>query len=539
MHWAQLTDDITDRVLVAHNIIVLIVAYPFIKILHELGHAYAVKRWGGEVHELGLMLLVFVPVPYVDASAASAFPNKWQRVLVGSAGIIVEVILASVALIVWTDVAEGLLRAIAFDIMVIGGVSTLIFNGNPLLRFDGYYVLSDFLEIPNLADRGRRYVGYLLMRYAFGVEDATSPATARGEAVWLFCFAIASFTYRLFVVSVIVFLIATKFFIIGIILAIWAAIMMLGVPLAKSVWFLFKNPILNQKRNRAITICGGALVAVVALLLLLPLPYRTTAEGIVWSPGEPGVYALSDGTVVRLLAKPNAIVSRGDALLELQDPLLGAEVRVLEAVVRELDLRRSAVAVSDPFQKQLFEEQLTRAKGDLALRRKQMADLVVRSPGNGRFIVKRPDDLVGKFFHKGELVGYVAVFGHPTALVIVPEESADLVQSRTKAIEVQFTTALGHDHVARVSHSVPSITNVLPSLALSTAGGGEITLDPRDPKSMKAITNVLHLELEFDVPTPVLRIGERVYVRFDHGYEPLATRLYLGFRQLFLRRFNV
>ena len=111
-----------------------------------------------------------MPVPYVDASAAAAFRSKWRRAFVGAAGMIVEMSLAALALIVWLTVEPGLLRAFAFNVMLIGGVSTLLFNGNPLLRYDGYYVLSDLVEIPNLAQRSTRYSCYLIQRYLFGAR---------------------------------------------------------------------------------------------------------------------------------------------------------------------------------------------------------------------------------------------------------------------------------------------------------------------------------------------------------------------------------
>src|SRR6266700_3652649 len=117
------------------------------------------------------MFLVFMPVPYVDASSSASFREKWRRALVGSAGIIVELLLASFALFVWLDAEEGLVRGFAYNVMLIGGISTVLFNGNPLLRFDGYYVLADLLEIPNLADRSKKYIGHLLIRYIFGVKD--------------------------------------------------------------------------------------------------------------------------------------------------------------------------------------------------------------------------------------------------------------------------------------------------------------------------------------------------------------------------------
>ncbi len=151
LHWPELTSDVTDRVLATENVALIMCVYPIVKSLHELGHAYATKVWGGEVHEVGVMLLVFIPVLYVDASASAAFRQKHRRIVVGAAGIMVEMALAAIALIVWIYAAPGLGRTVAFNVILIGGVSTLLFNGNPLLRFDGYYIFSDLIEIPNLA----------------------------------------------------------------------------------------------------------------------------------------------------------------------------------------------------------------------------------------------------------------------------------------------------------------------------------------------------------------------------------------------------
>lgn len=163
-HWTELTDNLSDRVLAATNLIALALLFPIIKTLHELGHGFATKVWGGTVHEMGLMFLVFAPVPYVEASAASAFPSKYRRAVVGAAGILVEIFIAALAMYVWVLVEPGMVRSLLFNIMLIAGISTVIVNGNPLLRFDGYFVFIDLIEMPNLAQRGQQYLRYLRRR---------------------------------------------------------------------------------------------------------------------------------------------------------------------------------------------------------------------------------------------------------------------------------------------------------------------------------------------------------------------------------------
>ena len=134
--WSALSVHWEARFLDPGNLLSLWLLYPLVKGLHELGHGFATRHWGGEVHEMGVMLLVFTPVPYVDASASSAFPSRNQRMVVAAAGIMVELLLTGVALLLWSYSDPGLLRDLCFNVLVIGGVSTLLFNGNPLLRFD-------------------------------------------------------------------------------------------------------------------------------------------------------------------------------------------------------------------------------------------------------------------------------------------------------------------------------------------------------------------------------------------------------------------
>jgi putative peptide zinc metalloprotease protein len=191
-HWPELTGNFSDRVLSVDNLIVLYLLFPVIKAFHELGHASATKAGGGEVHDMGLILLVLMPVPYVEASAATAFRSKHRRALVGAAGMAVEMFIAALAFYVWLAIEPGIVKALLFNVMVIASVSTLIFNGNPLLRYDAYYILCDLIEMPNLSARALRYWAYLAERYALGVREAEGPIASHAEKAWFVCYGLAS-----------------------------------------------------------------------------------------------------------------------------------------------------------------------------------------------------------------------------------------------------------------------------------------------------------------------------------------------------------
>lgn len=537
-HWSELTGNIADQVLVAESLLLLVLTYPFVKALHELGHAYAVKKWGGEVHEIGIMFLVFMPVPYVDASESAGFQSKWQRAFVGAAGIIVEVFLAALAMFVWLNAEEGLVKAFAFNVMLIGGVSTVLFNGNPLLRFDGYYVLSDLLEIPNLGMRANRYIAYLIQHYLFGVESVESPVTAKGEAGWFFFYAIASFVYRLFIVVAIITFVGTQFFIIGVILAIWSLILMFVVPLSKQLWFLLTSPVLRRKRGRAMSVTLSTVAFVAGVLMFVPLPYATMTEGVVWAPEESDVRAGADGQIAKVLSEPSTFVKKGTPLFQAQDPLLDARVRVLQAKVRELELSYEATDFTEPVQARIIAEKLKHAKADLELAYSKREALIVRSHLDGVFLVSQVADLPGEFVKKGDTLGYVMPAQEPVIRVVVTEDQADLVRRRLQGIDIRFVEDIDTVIEAKKLQEVPTLTNSLPTLALSTAGGGKNVVDPTAKQDLRVLENLLHLEISVDLP-PKNMIGGRVYVRFDHGNEALASRIYRSVRQVFLKTFNV
>lgn len=181
MHWPALLEHGQTRFADPRNLLWYWLLYPLLKALHEFAHAYSTRLWGGAVHEMGIMLLVFFPVPYVDSSSAHKFSSRHRRILVNAAGIMVEMLLAAFALLLWVNTAPGMVHDMAFDIVIIGGLATLAFNANPLLRFDGYYILSEWLQIPNLATRSTQYLGYLVKRYALDMSAVRSPVSAIGE----------------------------------------------------------------------------------------------------------------------------------------------------------------------------------------------------------------------------------------------------------------------------------------------------------------------------------------------------------------------
>lgn len=539
MHWDAITSDLADRLFSAQNLLLLALLYPAVKALHELGHGYATKVWGGEVHELGVMLLVLVPVPYVDATSSAAFREKWRRVIVGGAGIMVETTLAALAMIVWTLVEPGAVRAVAFNVMLICGVSTVVFNGNPLLRFDGYYVLSDILEMPNLGARANRYVFYLVQRHVFRIPDLVSPVTAKGERGWFVLYAVAAFAYRMVVMFGVALMVGTQFFFLGIALALWGLFNGLVAPAIAGLRYLASSPQLQGRRTRAASIAAFVVGGVLAALLLVPVPYATVAEGVVWLPEQAVVRAQTGGDVRAILGPPGQMVPAHTPLFQLDDPELAAEARVLEKQAEALNLKLEAVRTVDLVQSRILQEHIRQIEGELDLNRQRNGELTVSAGHDGRFLVPKADDLPGRYVRQGDMLGYVVGRDDPVVRAVVPQADVDLVRRRTDGVSVRFVDAIDEVIPAHLSREVPAAQAELPSLALSTLGGGSIAIDTSKPDERRALESVFQFELQVPGLSATERIGGRVIVRFDHGSEPIGFRLARALRQLFLREFDV
>lgn len=540
--WTALTGNFADRVLATDNLLLLLLVFPALKALHELGHAIAVKRGGGEVHDLGVVLLVLIPVPYVEASASSVFKNKFDRALVGAAGMVVELFVAALAFYLWLLLEPSLLRAALFNVMLVAGVSTLVFNGNPLLRYDAYYILADLIEMPNLAQRALRYWGYLIERYAFGAREAETPETARTDKIWLAVYGVLSTLYRVFVTIAIALFIASGFFFIGVLLALWAVASMALIPLAKGVAHLGSSPRLMPYRRRVWGVTGGVLAGLFLLLFVLPLPFRTVAQGVAWLPQQSLVRAGQSGFVVSLAVPPGTTVRRGDLLLTLHNPALEAEAASARARAAELRAVYMAQFSSDRAQAAIAREQWQAADATLAIQLGRLDQQNVRALSDGIFVVVQAQDMPGRHYRQGELLGYVLDEPRLLARVVVEQEAADLVRGATTGVQLRLAHQPERVLQGHLEREVPGGDSYLPSRVLATEGGGLLATDPRDRDGARTLERTFQFDVALSGgvdPTSAVFFGERIHARFDHPPEPLAQQWYRGIRRLFLSHFQV
>jgi putative peptide zinc metalloprotease protein len=539
MHWHELGNNIIINTLSPYNLTFLFILYPSIKILHELGHAFTAKLEGGEVHEMGIIFMMFIPIPYINVSTVTSFRNKYKRMLVGAAGIIVELLLASLALFIWLMAEPGIVRDIAFNVMLIGGVSSLFFNGNPLLKYDGYYVLADAIDIPNLFQRSAKYWGYLCQRYLFGLKQLASPAYTSWESSWFILYSLLSMTYRMALLWFIIVYVTDKFFAIGIVLALWLVMAQVVLPLFNMLHFIAASPSIQKKRCRVIGSCGALLAVLMALISIVPFPSYTLAEGIVWVPDNAQLRAESDGFSGPILTGNNSQVDNGTDILQLEDPFLQTQVEIQLAKLKELEANYRAEKFNDLIKAQILKEQIPAVQAELANAQKNVQSMQLKSATQGQLLIPDADDLPGQFLKQGDLIGYVINNSLPIVRTVVTQDDMGKLQAGTERVQIRLVNHLDQVIPAKIIRIIPEATNRLPSAALATSAGGRMILDPDRTEDLVTLENFFLVDVEFSPLDPTILIGTRTYVRFDHGGQALAKQWYRSLRQLFLRQFNV
>ena len=534
----------------------LYVSLIVVKIAHEFGHAVACKTFGrrtgsgGEVHVMGVMFLVFAPLPYVDASSAWAFRSKWRRIVVGAGGMIVELGIAAVAAVVWastTPETAPAVHGICYNIMFIASVSSLLFNGNPLLRYDSYYILSDLLEIPNLAQRSKEYLYYLVKRYVWGVRQARSPAHTRGERGWFAFYGVASTAYRLFIFAVILLFLSERLpkalMVVAIGIGLITAGMWLLLPLGKLIRYLASNGELARVRSRAVLTTLVFVVGVIAALGTIRVPDRGNVEGIVEPVDMAVVYAGEDGFVAEFLPSGQEADPNGAALVVCESPELRASREQLLAERRRLEAQRRIAQTKEPAAVQVMDRQLAALAEQIRHVEEQLDALVLRAPLAGTWISPDIEYAKGAYLRRGDRVGMVVATTPVFIRVAAGQDMAGMLSAEArKAVEIRIKGRPDLQRTGRIEKILQAGQEQLPSAALGYAAGGALRTASDDPKGMRTAEKFFEIRITPDADpagTTKLWSGQRVVVRFEMPDKPLLAQWYRSVRQLFQRRFRI
>jgi len=525
------------------NLGLLYVGLVLAKLVHEFGHAAACKRYGGEVHKMGVMLLLFAPLPYMDATASWGFRSRFHRMLVGASGVLAEFAVAAVAALVWANSAPGVINSLAYNVIFVASVSTLLFNLNPLMRFDGYHMLVDGLDVPNLFQRSREQLKYLGERFALGVKNAEPAARTRKEAWLLPTYGVVSLVYWLMLMSTIIFFIAEQYLEVGIALAWIVFFTAIVLPLLKFAKYLVSSPRLQHQRLRAVTstaVIGGLAFA---LLAGAPMPERVRVKGVLQASDFRELYSESGGTLVQVLVRPGSWVKAGQPLARLDNPELDHEIRAArrqreQLLAQELQAVSMAVANLQPLvrQRQAIEEKIAQLL-------QQQKQLVVLAPIEGIWSASELEASRGQWIGRGASLGTVVDDRSWRFVAVLPQVSTHLFEAGVVYSEIRIRGQQEFNVRSARTEIMPFEQGQLPSAALGMAGGGEIAVQSGDTKGLAAAEPFfrIHAQLPPLEQAQALRRlhGRLGTMRITLPDSPLLVQWERGARQFLQRKFRI
>lgn len=380
--------NLLEQLLVGDGIWYLLIAFVLLKSLHELGHALVCRHFGGECHEIGILLLVFVPCMYCDVSDAWKLKSSFARIMISAAGILVELFFAALAAIVWLSTQPSLINSAAFSIMLVGSLGTVFVNGNPLLRYDGYYILSDFVGIPNLAQQSQEALHSTFRRWFFRNQFDSTHWDASGN--WLRLYGVAAWAYRLLLLVAIFLGLYHWFSSLGlqwVLLPLFAGILIAIYARVRQISLLMLRE--SHHMRPLVTISAIAVIGCAAYVFcFVPLPSRIDCRGMVLRTPREAVYAPVDSVLIDSLPSSHRFAS-GATLLQLESLDLRLEQLILSGEVESLRQRVDDLAarqVDDPdaaSQLATARQSLLKLQPQLDELNGRMDELSVRAPRSG------------------------------------------------------------------------------------------------------------------------------------------------------------
>jgi putative peptide zinc metalloprotease protein len=527
-------------VLSVDNLFWLYVAMFGLKICHEMGHAIVCRKHGGNVHNMGVMFIALAPLPYIDASASWSLRDRWQRAEVGVAGMYVELFIAAIAAVIWSQTAPGFVNSLAFNVMVIGSVSSLLFNGNPLLKFDAYYILSDAMDMPNLYQKAMQQWFWAGKRWILSAQDAEEPATNALERRWYYGYGALSFAYRCFVMGAILLYMADLSLFLGALMLVTLLWMWVISPFSNLVKYLLDSPELRHNRTRAASSTAVVLGLIVAWLAWVPMPYSMTVPGVVQSQQRTVLFAEAGGVLEALRVRDGQYVRAGDVLmvfrhldLELEHELTGQQLVEVRWLIRDATERSMADLTALREREAFLLGRLDDIEG-------RLNRLTVVAESDGIWAGSVGMDRIGSYVPRHQRLGTLTVGDHKHFVAVVS-------QDQVSGLLMERETPSGHILLVGSPHApmptdklqlIPYQRYELPSAALGIPGGGRIHAQVQNDGRVLAnepffeVFTVLPAQAAANVPD-----GALGYLRIVLPFKPWLEQGILALQQLMQSRY--
>ena len=523
-HWDRIDARLPDF-LTLHNLVWLWVILIGVKVVHEFGHALMCRHYGGEVHDMGAMFIILTPFLFCDATDAWMFHNKWHKIAVNMAGILVELILAAVAVLVWVVTPAGLFNQLAFNAMVVCSVSTVVFNANPLMKFDGYYVLADLLEIPNLRDRAKQQVTGFLTKLVTGRPVAGMTEMSTPRRIIFALYSVASYLYVWYVTIRIFSGIGRKLepyglgwlgkaslvftYAAGLLIPLWFFIKRL-IPTLRQTGFHFELP------SRTVKVIGGILVALL-LVIFWPCQLQVTTSCVLDGANRVGIHAPTEGFVRTIPVREGQLVRRGQLLAVVENDELRTRLANLESQLQLVDLRRqSASALAEASMVNQLDKEAAALTAVRTTLRQRCDALELTAPVDGVVLTADLNVERGTYLPEGSLFCEILPAGRFNVVIALSEDQGSLVRTN-QPVELRIYSMPGQPFHGTVTKIFSAASWSLPHPAFAGRFGGEIPTEPDFSGRERSVDTLCLAELQIENVDNFLRPGMRGRARIFCG----------------------
>ncbi len=502
-----------------------------LKFVHELAHAVVCRMYGGNVHEAGIIVVLFAPLAYVDVTSSWKIRSKWKRIHIAAAGMYVELVIASIAALLWVAEPAGLVKDLYFNVIIMAGLTTIVFNANPLMRFDGYYILSDWLEIPNLYGEGQQYLHYLGRRYILG-EGVSALIGWSWRNVLTRIYAVFALGWRCVICFSLFAAALVMFDGLGILLAGAAVVLWIGFPLFALAKYLFRSDPLRVSRLRRVSIaCAGVAVCCTSIWYGVAWPSKMSAHAIVQYEPIAFVRASSPGFLRSIQVESGSDVERGQVIAVLENRELVAEADDIELAIEQSLIKCRVFKLDDEmhsFQAEM--DQLNSLREKLAEKQRQIAELSLRATAAGRLNARDLRNRLGMYLEVGD---QIAVIGDESKKELQIMISQDQLEAFVEHVgdPVRVRISGGVTLSTKLSKVEPRGTRQAPDESLYAAMGGPLESqavnDTETNQSMELVSphfkGIVALPSDMDAQ---VRVGQRGVVWFGQFEETVGAALH-------------
>ena len=512
----------------------LLITWFVLKVIHETAHGIACRRYGGEVPEFGVLFLLFAPMAFVNVTSMWRFKDRWQRMVVSAAGMYIELWVAFLAIIVWSQ-TDGVVASIAFSVMVMSSVTTILFNANPLMRFDGYFLLSDFLAIPNLYGKGSQWFSETVKQVLLGIPKQTQ--NLANERVAVAVYGVLSFFWKISISVGLIIAASVLLQGVGLVLSGIGVVLWFALPIAKQVAILTsKKSQFSVNKTRASISFACLIGLVLAGFYVFQAPATKSAPAIVQLCNESIIRSDASGFVTAIHVVEGQTVAKGDLLLELENLELSNELVELTRLQGEAKIQSRIYQQQGNQAMMQAENKRARSLAAQIVEKQAAAEgLRVLATNDGVIVERGLQNRLGSFIERGDRLLTVAKLVEKEVVVSVDQSEYDAaVWSSGKQLRLMFP---GRPVVNATLVSInprASQTPTFPSLTAKMGG----SLPIRPVSSSSAVENETSFELlspRFDVTVSVpeefgqeILAGQRGQAYFESTEQSLASYLYLA-----------